>query len=39
MGKQGISVQLLAMQVTDLKEYQGGNTLEFKAIDTETAVI
>lgn len=39
MGKQGISVQLLAMQVTDLKEYQSGNTLEFKAIDTETAVI
>jgi len=39
MGKQGISVQLLAMQITDLKEYQGGDSLEFKALDTETAVI
>ena len=39
MGKTGISVQLLAMQITELKEYQGGDSLEFKAIDTDTAVI
>ena len=39
MGKQGISVQLLAMQITDLKEYQGGDSLEFKALDTDTAII
>tara|TARA_B110000259_G_C13984597_1_gene389927 strand:+ start:339 stop:842 length:504 start_codon:yes stop_codon:yes gene_type:complete len=39
LGKQGISVQLLAMQVTELKEYQGGDALEFAAIDTDTAVI
>jgi hypothetical protein len=39
MGKKGISVQLLAVQVTDLKEYQGGDSLEFKAIDSDTDVI
>lgn len=39
MGKKGISVQLLAVQVTDLKEYQGGESLEFKAIDSDTDVI
>jgi hypothetical protein len=39
MGKTGISVQLLAMQITELKEYQGGDSLEFQAIDTDTAVI
>ena len=39
LGKQGISVQLLAMQVTELKEYIGGDQLEFAAIDTDTAVI
>jgi hypothetical protein len=39
MGKTGISVQLLAMQVTELKEYHSGNELEFAAIDTDTAVI
>ena len=38
-GKKGISVQLLAVQVTDLKEYQGGESLEFKAIDSDTDVI
>jgi len=27
------------MQVTELKEYQGGDALEFAAIDTDTAVI
>lgn len=39
MGKKGISVQLLAVQVTELKEYQGGESLEFKAIDSDTDVI
>ena len=39
MGKKGISVQLLAVQVTELKEYQGGEALEFKAIDSDTDVI
>ena len=40
LGKQPVSsVQLLAMQVTELKEYQGGDALEFAAIDTDTAVI
>jgi hypothetical protein len=39
LGKKGISVQLLAMQITELKEYQGGDSLEFKSIDTDTAVI
>lgn len=38
-GKKGISVQLLAVQVTDLKEYQGGESLEFKPIDSDTDVI
>lgn len=38
-GKKGISVQLLAVQVTDLKEFQGGESLEFKAIDSDTDVI
>ena len=38
-GKKGISVQLLAVQVTELKEYQGGESLEFKAIDSDTDVI
>lgn len=39
MGKKGISTQLLAVQITDLKEYQGGDSLEFKPIDTEKEVI
>lgn len=39
MGKKGISVQLLALQVVDLKEYQGGDKLEFAAIDTDKEVI
>lgn len=39
MGRSGISVQLLAVQVTDLKEYNGGDALEFQAIDTETEII
>lgn len=39
MGKKGISVQLLAVQITDLKEYQGGDSLEFTAIDSDTDVI
>lgn len=39
MGKKGTSIQLLAIQITDLKEYQSGDTLEFKAIDTDKDVI
>ena len=39
MGKTGISVQLLALQVTELKEYQGGESLAFEAIDSDTDVI
>ena len=38
-GKTGISVQLLALQVTDLKEYIGGESLAFEAIDSDTDVI
>ena len=38
-GKSGISVQLLALQVTDLKEYQGGESLAFEAIDGDKDVI
>ena len=39
MGKTGISTQLLALQVTDLKEYQGGESLAFEAIDSDKDVI
>ena len=39
MGKEGISVQLLAVQITDLKEYQGAEALEFTSIDSDTDVI
>ena len=39
MGKTGISTQLLALQVTELKEYQGGESLAFEAIDSDTDVI
>ena len=39
MGKKGISVQLLALQIIDLKEYQGGDKLEFAAIDTDKEII
>ena len=38
-GKEGISVQLLALQVTDLKEYIGGESLAFEAIDSDKDVI
>ena len=38
-GKTGISVQLLALQVTDLKEYIGGESLAFEAIDSDKDVI
>jgi len=39
MGKTGISTQLLALQVTELKEYQGGESLAFEAIDSDKDVI
>ncbi len=39
MGKSGISVQLLALQVTELKEYGGADKLEFAAIDTDKEII
>ena len=39
MGKTGISVQLLALQVTELKEYAGGESLAFEAVDSDTDVI
>ena len=39
MGKKGISVQLLAIQVVDMKEYAGGDKLEFAAIDTDKEII
>ena len=39
MGKSGISVQLLAIQVTDMKEYSGSDKLEFAAIDTDKEII
>ena len=39
MGKEGISVQLLAIQVTELKEYGGADKLEFAAIDTDKEII
>ena len=39
MGKTGISVQLLALQVTELKEYAGGESLAFEAIDSDKDVI
>ena len=39
MGRSGISVQLLAVQVIDLKEYNGGDKLEFQAIDTDKEII
>jgi hypothetical protein len=39
MGKSGISVQLLAVQITELKEYQGGESLAFEAIDSDKDVI
>ena len=39
MGKKGISVQLLAVQVINLKEYAGGDKLEFAAIDTDKEII
>ena len=38
-GKEGISVQLLALQVTELKEYIGGESLAFEAIDSDKDVI
>ncbi len=38
-GKSGISVQLLALQITDLKEYVGGESLAFEAIDSDKDVI
>ena len=38
-GKEGISVQLLALQVTNLKEYIGGESLAFEAIDSDKDVI
>ena len=38
-GKEGISVQLLALQVTELKEYNGGESLAFEAIDSDKDVI
>ena len=38
-GKSGISVQLLALQITDLKEYQGSESLQFEAIDSDKDVI
>ena len=38
-GKTGISVQLLALQVTELKEYAGGESLAFEAIDSDKDVI
>ena len=38
-GTSGISVQLLALQVTDLKEYQGGESLAFEAVDSDKDVI
>ena len=39
MGRSGISVQLLAVQVTEMKEYNGGDSLEFQAIDTDKEII
>ena len=39
MGRSGISVQLLAVQVIDMKEYNGGDKLEFEAIDTDKEII
>ena len=39
MGKTGISVQLLALQVTEMKEYGGADKLEFAAIDTDKEII
>ena len=39
MGKTGISTQLLALQVTELKEYAGGESLAFEAIDSDKDVI
>ena len=38
-GKKGISVQLLAVQVLNLKEYAGSDKLEFAAIDTDKEII
>jgi hypothetical protein len=39
MGKSGISTQLLALQITDMVEYNNVDKIEFAAIDTETEVI
>ena len=39
MGKKGISVQLLALQVLDIKEYAGGDKIEFAVIDTDKEII
>ena len=39
MGKKGISTQLLALQITDIVEYQNADKLEFAAIDTDKDVI
>ena len=39
MGKKGISTQLLALQITELVEYQNADKLEFAAIDTDKDVI
>ena len=39
MGKKGISTQLLALQITDIIEYQNADKLEFAAIDTDKDVI
>tara|TARA_X000001382_G_scaffold26260_1_gene16739 strand:+ start:2115 stop:2582 length:468 start_codon:yes stop_codon:yes gene_type:complete len=39
MGKSGISVQLLALQITEKVEYTGADKIEFAAIDTDKEVI
>lgn len=39
MGKTGTSVVLTAIQVTDLKVYESGDSLEFQPIDTDKEVI
>jgi len=39
MGKKGISTQLLALQITDIVEYQNADKLEFAQIDTDKDVI
>ena len=39
MGKKGISTQLLALQITEIVEYQNADKLEFAQIDTDKDVI